>query len=65
MTDLVIDNLYVSVDGYEVLKGLNLRVASGEIHAIMGPNGTGKSTLSYIISGHPSYKVDNGSIFFN
>ncbi|MEK6861429.1 MAG: Fe-S cluster assembly ATPase SufC [Nanoarchaeota archaeon] len=62
---LQIKDLRVEVDGKEILKGINLKVNKGEIHAIMGPNGTGKSTLAYAIAGHPKYKITNGSIIFN
>ena len=48
---LKIENLHVSIDGKEILKGLSLDVKPGEIHAIMGPNGSGKSTLSSVIAG--------------
>ncbi len=46
----------------EILKGVNLEIKTGEVHAIMGPNGTGKSTLSSVVMGHPKYKVTEGSI---
>lgn len=59
---LKIENLKVSIEDKEILKGVNLEVKGGEIHAIMGPNGTGKSTLSAAIMGHPSYEVTGGSI---
>lgn len=62
MTTLTVDNLHVSVEGKEILKGVNLVVNTGEIHAIMGPNGTGKSTLSQTIMGHPAYQVTEGHI---
>jgi len=62
---LEIKNLHVSVGDKEILKGLSLVVKSGEIHAIMGPNGNGKSTLLNAIMGHPSYKVNEGEIIFN
>lgn len=62
---LVINDLYVSVGDKEILKGINLTVNSGEIHAIMGPNGNGKSTLLQTIMGHPNYKVTRGTIQFN
>lgn len=59
-----IKNLYASIEGKLILKGLNLTVKAGEIHAIMGPNGAGKSTLAKILAGHPSYEVSSGEILF-
>jgi Fe-S cluster assembly ATP-binding protein len=59
---LTIKDLHVAIDGKEILKGVNLEIKGGEIHAIMGPNGTGKSTLSSAIMGHPKYEVTSGSI---
>jgi len=64
MSQLVIRNLHVSIENKPILKGVNLTVAQGEVHAIMGPNGTGKSTLAYTLMGHPSYKVTAGEILF-
>lgn len=64
MSELVIKNLYVSIDDKQILKGLNLTVKQGEIHAIMGPNGTGKSTLAYTLMGHPQYAVTEGEVWF-
>ncbi|MBN1665954.1 MAG: Fe-S cluster assembly ATPase SufC [Anaerolineales bacterium] len=64
MSELEIRNLHVNVDGNEILKGLDLKVRQGEIHAIMGPNGTGKSTLAYALMGHPLYDVTEGQAFF-
>jgi len=61
---LEIRNLHVSVEDKPILKGVNLVVKQGEIHAIMGPNGTGKSTLAYTIMGHPGYTVTAGQIIF-
>ncbi len=63
MSLVVIDDLHVSVDGKEIIKGISIEIKHGEVHAIMGPNGTGKSTLSYTISGRPGYEVTKGSIF--
>ncbi|MBM7586191.1 Fe-S cluster assembly ATP-binding protein [Bacillus pakistanensis] len=62
---LTITDLHVEIEGKEILKGVNLEVKGGEIHAIMGPNGTGKSTLSSAIMGHPKYEVTKGSITFD
>ncbi|RKD21873.1 Fe-S cluster assembly ATPase SufC [Ammoniphilus oxalaticus] len=59
---LKIEDLKVSIEDKEILKGVNLEVKGGEIHAIMGPNGTGKSTLSAAIMGHPNYKVTGGDV---
>ena len=62
---LKIENLHVSIEGKEILKGLSLDVKPGEIHAIMGPNGSGKSTLSSVIAGNEDYQVEKGNIFYN
>lgn len=59
---LIIKDLHVAIEGKEILKGVNLEIKGGEIHAIMGPNGTGKSTLSSAIMGHPKYEVTKGSV---
>jgi Fe-S cluster assembly ATP-binding protein len=64
MSELVIKNLHVSIESKEILKGVDLTVKQGEIHAIMGPNGTGKSTLAYTLMGHPNYTVTEGEIWF-
>jgi len=64
MSQLEIKNLHVSIEGKEILKGLSLTINQGEIHAIMGPNGTGKSTLAYTLMGHPNYTVTEGEIIF-
>ena len=64
MSELVIKDLHVSIEGKEILKGLNLTIRQGEVHAIMGPNGTGKSTLAYTLMGHPSYTVTGGEVWF-
>jgi Fe-S cluster assembly ATP-binding protein len=64
MSELRITDLHVSVDGEEILKGLELLIPTGQVHAIMGPNGTGKSTLAFTLMGHPSYKITKGTIFF-
>jgi Fe-S cluster assembly ATP-binding protein len=64
MTELVIQDLHVSINDQEILKGVNLTVRQGEVHALMGPNGTGKSTLAYVLMGHPSYEVLQGEAIF-
>jgi len=63
MSELVIKNLHVSIEGKEILTGLDLTIKQGEIHAIMGPNGTGKSTLAYTLMGHPAYQVTQGEVW--
>lgn len=62
---LTIDNLRVKVEDKEILKGLSLEIKGGEVHAIMGPNGTGKSTLASTLMGHPKYTVTSGSVTLN
>ena len=62
MSCLRIKDLHVSVDGKEILKGLSLDIHSGETHALMGPNGNGKSTLLAAIMGNPKFQVTGGSI---
>ena len=62
---LNIDNLKVSIDNKIILDGFSLTIKSGEIHALMGPNGTGKSTLSKVIMGDDNYKILEGKIFFD
>jgi Fe-S cluster assembly ATP-binding protein len=64
MSELVIRNLHVNVAGREILKGVDLIVRQGEVHALMGPNGTGKSTLAYTLMGHPNYEVTEGEVWF-
>ncbi len=62
MPELKIENLHARVEGNEILKGVSLTVKGGETHAIMGPNGTGKSTLASVVMGHPRYEVTEGTI---
>ena len=65
MPELTIKNLHVSIEDTPIIKGLNLTLRQGEVHAIMGPNGTGKSTLSYAVMGHPSYDITEGDILID
>jgi len=64
MSELVIKNLHVKIEDKEILRGVDLMIKQGEIHAIMGPNGTGKSTLAYTLMGHPNYEVTEGEVWF-
>ena len=65
MNTLKIEDLTIEVEGKIILKDFNLEIKSGEIHAIMGPNGTGKSTLTKVIMGDPNYKIVKGKIYYN
>ncbi|MSO97645.1 MAG: Fe-S cluster assembly ATPase SufC [Rhodospirillaceae bacterium] len=60
-----IKDLHVSVQGKDILKGISLSIEAGEVHAIMGPNGTGKSTLSNIIAGRDGYDIKSGSVTYD
>ena len=65
MSKLIIRNLHATVEDKEILKGVNLVINGGETHAIMGPNGTGKSTLASVVMGHPKYTVTKGEILLD
>lgn len=65
MPELIIKDLHVSIEETPIIKGLNLTVRQGEVHAIMGPNGTGKSTLAYAVMGHPSYEITEGDVLID
>jgi Fe-S cluster assembly ATP-binding protein len=66
VAQLTLEDLHVALeDGTEIVKGVDLEVASNQVHAIMGPNGSGKSTLSYAIMGHPAYEITEGRILLD
>ena len=64
MALLEIKNLYAGIEGKEILRGLDLKLEAGEVHAIMGPNGSSKSTLANVLAGRPRYEVTSGSVLF-
>ena len=65
--DVLLDirNLHASVDGKEILKGVDLTIRRGEVHAVMGPNGAGKSTLGAVLAGRPTFEVTEGSVLYD
>ncbi|MDN6161501.1 MAG: ATP-binding cassette domain-containing protein, partial [Atopostipes sp.] len=65
MSTLKIKDLHVKIEGNKILKGFNLTMNTGETHAIMGPNGTGKSTLAAVLMGHPDFEVTEGEIYLD
>lgn len=66
MKKLVIDDLFAqTLEGKEILKGINLTIKQPEMHVVMGPNGGGKSTLAMVLMGHPGYKITRGKISLN
>ena len=65
MSELIIRDLHVSVEGKEIVRGVNLTVKGGEVHAVMGPNGTGKSTLAYTLMGRPNYVPTQGEVLYD
>jgi Fe-S cluster assembly ATP-binding protein len=65
MSKLKVEDLYVSVNGEMILKGVNLEIELGKVHALMGPNGSGKSTLANALMGNPKYKIEKGKIMID
>ncbi len=65
MQSLNIENLHVSSEGKEIVKGVSLEIKKGEVHALMGPNGSGKSTLANALAGHPKYEITEGRILLD
>jgi Fe-S cluster assembly ATP-binding protein len=65
MSQFEIKNLHVAIGGKEIVQGFSLTIRSGEVHAVMGPNGTGKSTLAKAIAGHPDYTITSGDVLLD
>ena len=65
MALIEIRNLHASVEGNEILRGLNLTINAGEVHSIMGPNGSGKSTLAQVLAGRDTYEVTQGQVIYD
>jgi len=65
LSELIIRDLHVSIEGKEIVRGVNLTVKGGEVHAVMGPNGTGKSTLAYTLMGRPNYVPTQGEVLYD
>src|SRR6266542_2063009 len=65
MKELNIENLHITVGDQEIVRGLTLRVPRGEVHALMGPNGSGKITLARVLAGHPDYQVTSGEVLYD
>ena len=62
MSLLEIKDLHAGIDGNEILKGIDLKIEPGQIHAIMGRNGSGKTTTANVIMGHPDFEVESGDV---
>lgn len=65
MAELRVQDLWVSVEGKPVLKGVSLTIKPGQVHVLMGPNASGKSTLGFVLAGHPKYKIERGQVLLN